>query len=228
MWRPRVPVALLAPLLMTVGLAAPATAEASARHRPLPPVVSRVPTEKPVVFLTIDDGWYHDPEVARLLVDERIPATLFLLPAATGYDTGYFTNLTEQGRIKVENHTVNHPDLTTLDDAAQRAEVCGAREQLADTFGRRTKVLRPPYGSYDDSVRRAARACGAKAVVTWTHDLTTWSEPPPTPRLKAGDIVLLHFTPTLAEDLGRALRAAEEAGLKPAPLLPHLRRAGLV
>ncbi|MFJ6757140.1 hypothetical protein ACIQNK_19210 [Streptomyces sp. NPDC091273] len=36
--------------------------------------------------------------------------------------------------------------------------------------------------------------------------------------MKAGDIVLLHFTPTLAADLERAQGAARAAGLKPAAL----------
>lgn len=67
-----------------------------------------------------------------------------------------------------------------------------------------------------------------KALVTWTYDFTTWSQTPPTPQLKAGDIVLLHFTPTLAADLQRALDAARAAGLKPAALMPQLKAAGLV
>ncbi|MEV7420055.1 polysaccharide deacetylase family protein [Streptomyces sp. NPDC089919] len=195
----------------------------------LPPVVAQVPTGDKVVFLTIDDGWYHDPAVQRKLIDERIPATLFLLPGATAYDTPYFTDLVGQGRVKVENHTVNHPDLTTLDAAGKDAEVCGAGEQLAATFGmKEPKLLRPPFGAYNDDVRLAAKACGVKALVTWTYDFTTWDTTPPTPRLKAGDIVLLHFTPTLGADLQRALDAARAAGLKPAALLPQLKTAGIV
>ncbi|MEU9165378.1 polysaccharide deacetylase family protein [Streptomyces sp. NPDC048424] len=179
------------------------------------------------MFITIDDGWNHDPEAARILLEKRVPVTLFLLPGAISYDTGYFTRLTEEGRASVENHTVNHPDLTTLDAVGKDAEVCGAGERIEAAFGRAPKLLRPPYGAVNDEVRLAAKACGVKALVTWTHDFTTWGETPPTPRLKAGDIVLLHFTPTLAADLERALGAARAAGLKPAALMPHLKAAGL-
>ncbi|MEV6730369.1 MULTISPECIES: hypothetical protein [unclassified Streptomyces] len=69
---------------------------------------------------------------------------------------------------------------------------------------------------------------GVKALVTRTYDFTTWGETPPTPQLRAGDIVLLHFTPTPAADLERALDAAKAAGLKPAALMPHLNAAGIV
>jgi peptidoglycan/xylan/chitin deacetylase (PgdA/CDA1 family) len=223
MWRSRVVVAAVAALSLALGGAGSAQAGVG-----LPPVVSHVPTQEKVVFITIDDGWNHDPAAARILLEKRVPVSLFLLPGATSYDTSYFTALTEQGRATVENHTVNHPDLTTLDAAGKDAEVCGAGEQLAAVFGKEPKLLRPPYGAVNDDVRAAAKACGVKALVTWTYDFTTWSQTPPTPQLKAGDIVLLHFTPTLAADLQRALDAARAAGLKPAALMPQLKAAGLV
>lgn len=230
MWRSRVLLAALASLSLALGAAGSAQAGVgSARVRAgLPPVVSQVPTQEKVVFITIDDGWNHDPEAARILLEKRVPVSLFLLPGATSYDTGYFTRLVDEGRATVENHTVNHPDLTALDAAGKDAEVCGAGEQLGAAFGKTPKLLRPPYGAVNDEVRLAAKACGVKALVTWTYDFTTWSQTPPTPRLKAGDIVLLHFTPTLAADLQRALDAAKAAGLKPAALMPHLKTAGLV
>ncbi|MFZ3499523.1 polysaccharide deacetylase family protein [Streptomyces sp. 5.8] len=243
MWRSRAVLAALASLSLTVGAAqaagavgaedgapvAASAAVAGARAVGLPPVVSRVPTSEKVVFITIDDGWAHDPAVAQTLVEQRVPASLFLLPGAFSYDAQYFTRLVAQGRaVNVENHTVNHADLTTLDAAGKDAEVCGAGEQVAAAFGREPKLLRPPYGTVNDDVRLAAKACGVKALITWTHDFTTWSETPATPQLNAGDIVLLHFTPTLAADLKRALDAAKAAGLKPAALMPHLKSAGLV
>ncbi|PWK73030.1 polysaccharide deacetylase [Streptomyces sp. CG 926] len=133
----------------------------------------------------------------------------------------------EEGRAGVENHTVSHPDLTPLDAAGKDAEVCGAGERLQEVFGREPKLLRPPYGAVDDGVRLAAKACGVKALITWTHDFTTWGETSPTPRLRAGDIVLLHFTPTPAADLRRALGAARAAGVESAALVSYLEAAGV-
>ena len=113
--------------------------------------------------------------------------------------------------------------VTTLDAAGQRAEVCGARDAHLAEFGDGPRLLRPPYGVYDATTRTTARACGAKAVVTWTYDLTTWGQwTPPTPELKAGDIILLHFNETLEQDLERALALADAAGLTPAPLREYV------
>ena len=60
--------------------------------------------------------------------------------------------------------------------------MCGAGEQLQAAFGRTPKLLRPPYGAVNDDVRLAAKACGVKALVTWTYDFTTWSQTPPVPQ----------------------------------------------
>ncbi|MFD9647631.1 polysaccharide deacetylase family protein, partial [Streptomyces sp. NPDC059082] len=186
-------------------------------------VLARSHTPDPVVFITLDDGWNHDPAAARLLLDRRVPASLFLLPGAYAYDSGYFRTLLDQGRSRVENHTVDHPDLTALDAEGQRAQVCGARDRHLARFGDGPRLLRPPYGTYDATTRTTARACGAKALVTWTYDLTTWGGwTPPAPALKPGDIILLHFNETVTQDLERALDAARAAGLTPAPLRDYV------
>ncbi|CAM5395321.1 polysaccharide deacetylase family protein [Streptomyces narbonensis] len=219
----RAALAALVPLALLGASTGPAHSAPEAAWPEPVPVVSHVETTDPVVFVTIDDGWYHDPAAAKLLLDRRVPASLFLLPGAYSYDSGYFQTLLNQGRSRVENHTVSHPDLTALDAAGQQAEVCGARDRHLARFGDGPRLLRPPYGTFDATTRTAARACGAKAVVTWTHDLTTWgSWTPPTPQLKAGDIILLHFNETVKQDLERALDLAEAAGLTPAPLREYV------
>ncbi|MFB7831179.1 polysaccharide deacetylase family protein [Streptomyces sp. NPDC057680] len=220
----RAALAAAVPLALLGAVTGPAHAAPGAAAWPAPvPVVSHIETTDPVVFITIDDGWFHDPAAAKLLLDRRVPASLFLLPGAYSYDSGYFHTLLNQGPSRVENHTVNHPDLTTLDAAGQKAELCGARDQHLAQFGDGPRLLRPPYGVYDATTRTTARACGAKALVTWTYDLTTWGQwTPPTPTLKAGDIILLHFNETLEQDLTRALAAAEAAGLRPAPLREYV------
>lgn len=217
----RAALAVLAPVLLLIGLAGPARAD-DAWPEPVP-VVSHVDTTDPVVFITIDDGWNHDPAAQKLLLDRQVPASLFLLPGAYAYDPGYFRTLLDHGPAAVENHTVNHPDLTTLPQAGQKSELCGAREQALARFGLAPRLARPPYGTYDATTRRVARECGAKALVTWTYDFTTWSgATPPTPSLRAGDIVLLHFNDTVYTDLARALAAADGAGLRVAPLRAYV------
>ncbi|QIS15799.1 polysaccharide deacetylase family protein [Nocardia arthritidis] len=187
------------------------------------PVVAHVATADPVVFITLDDGWNHDAAAQKLLLDRHIPASLFLLPGAYSYDAGYFHALVDRGPSRVENHTIDHPDLTALDAAGQRAQLCGARERALAEFGQEPRLVRPPFGAYNDTTRTVAAACGAKALATWTYDFTTWGgATPPTPVLRPGDIVLLHFNDTVLADLTRALAAVDAAGLRPAPLRDYI------
>ncbi|MQY15822.1 hypothetical protein SRB5_60130 [Streptomyces sp. RB5] len=212
----------LVPLALLGVLTGPADAAGAGWPEPAP-VITRVETKAPVVFITIDDGWTHDAAAAKLLLERHVPASLFLLPGAYSYDAGYFHQFLDQGPSRVENHTVDHPDLRQLDEAGQRAQICGARDADLAEFGDSPRLMRPPFGFWDETTRTVARACGAKAVVGWTHDLTTWTETPAMPELKAGDIILLHFTGGLEQDLRRVLDAAGAAGLKPAPLRDYIR-----
>lgn len=225
---------------MLVGLGGTAQAgPAQAWPKPVP-VVTKVETEDPVVFITIDDGWFEEEdlpaliEARQLLLDRRVPASLFLLPGAYAQRTDYFRTFLDHGPSRIENHTLNHPDLTTLDGASQRAEICGARDRQLAAFGDGPRLLRPSGGAdyqwpyYNDETLTAARACGAEALVTWTHgDLTSWgSWTPPMPELRAGDILLLHFTKNLKADLTRVLDAVDEAGLTPANLRQYVLDGG--
>ncbi|MFE9661576.1 polysaccharide deacetylase family protein [Streptomyces sp. NPDC005955] len=231
--RPRAALAVLAPLLAALALAgpaaptqavaAPAAGATAAAWPPPAPVLNRVDTRDPVVFITIDDGWYHDPEAAKILLDRQVPASLFVLPDAYSWDAAYYRKLLDHGPSRLENHSVTHPDLTTLDAAGQRAELCGARNRHLAAFGAEPRLTRPPFGALNGDTAVAARACGSKAVVTWTHDQTDWGTAPAAPDLRRGDIVLLHFTPNLAKDLTRVLAAADAAGLKPAALRDYVR-----
>lgn len=224
MSRPRmVLAAVLVALLMPLAFSGSVHAH-QAHAWPTPvPVISHIDTDAPVVFLTIDDGWNHDPEAQRILRERHVPASLFVLPGAYSYDKGYYRTLLDHGPFRMENHSLTHPSLAGLDAAAQRAEICGARDQHLAAFGDSPRLFRPPYGVYDEETRKAARACGAKALVTWTHDLTTWGQtPPPLPDFQPGDIILLHFNGTVADDLTRVLDALDTAGLHPAPLRDHI------
>jgi peptidoglycan/xylan/chitin deacetylase (PgdA/CDA1 family) len=77
-------------------------------------------------------------------------------------------------------------------------------------FGEKPRLFRPPYGAYNDATRRAAEVCGFATVVEWNATMQRGVFQEATKRpLHRGDIVLLHFTPTLYADLALlALRIA--------------------
>ena len=160
----------------------------------LPPVLVQVPTKEKVVFLTIDDGAEKDPELLRMLRELDIPFTGFLSDEVARTDYGYFRKAHRQG-AGMQNHTINHPELTNLDYEEQRREICRQQDRLEREIGERPTLLRPPYGAYNRDTLRAAASCGIEAVPLWAEeafpDRIDWGRGDHT--LHPGDIILTHF-----------------------------------
>jgi peptidoglycan/xylan/chitin deacetylase (PgdA/CDA1 family) len=125
----------------------------------------------------------------------------------------------------VQDHSVTPPFLTRLSYTKQKAEICGAADQYATWFGTRPWLFRPPYGAYNQTTRRAAKACGMTTIVLWDaslpHSVIRYASGT---RFHAGDILLIHWRPNLAQDLATAVDTIEAQGLHVAALqdyLPH-------
>jgi peptidoglycan/xylan/chitin deacetylase (PgdA/CDA1 family) len=81
--------------------------------------------------------------------------------------------LSAADRIEIGGHTVNHPVLSCLDEAAQLAEIDGGAKALEAFFGHGAGgvTFAYPYGrrwDYDDASARSAEAAGYRFAVT-TH-----------------------------------------------------------
>jgi peptidoglycan/xylan/chitin deacetylase (PgdA/CDA1 family) len=184
------------------------------------PVVTRVDTADPVVFLTIDDGLTRSIAARQAFVELGIPASLFLVDRPMRDAAAWFGGL--PGTV-VESHTRTHPDLRTLDEAGQRTEICGNAELVESTHRRRPVLFRPPYGSYDAGTQRAAAACGMRAIVLWQvtvrGDVVGFRE---VPQLRPGDIILMHFRPSFVQELHLIRDRVQAAGLRFALLEDYL------
>ena len=129
-----------------------------------------------LVALTFDDGPYpiDTPLLLDTLDELHVPATFFLI----GRDGVQYPELVR--RIvahgnEIADHTLTHPDLDRLDDAAVRAEIDqGARElgKLAADPSLRT-LMRPPHGRYREATLRVAQAAGYDTVL-WNDDPGDW------------------------------------------------------
>jgi peptidoglycan/xylan/chitin deacetylase (PgdA/CDA1 family) len=189
---------------------------------PLAPVLNRVATSQPVVFITIDDGWTRDPRVPMLIAQRHLPITVFLLNQAGREDVGYFRSLVAAGAT-IEDHTLTHPYLTRLRESAQQHQICGAADEDQRLFGARPTLMRPPYGAMNRTTRYAAAQCHLQAVVQWSATMSNGVLTVLGGHLQHGDIILLHFLPTLYDDLNRLIADIAQAGLSVAHLEAYLR-----
>lgn len=135
-----------------------------------------------LVSVSFDDG-YKSTLVARdVLAEFGFTGTVYILPSVIGSrepmrwpgierwaDGPYRDELVPLNWDQVEQlkasgweigaHTITHPDLTSLDDAALARELRGAREQIVERLGACDSIAYP-YGLADHRVAAAAKAVG--------------------------------------------------------------------
>lgn len=163
-------------------------------ERGLPPVFTTVPTERKIVFLTIDDGAEKDPAFLRMMTELKIPYTAFLSDYLVKEDYAYFKRMQDQG-VGLNNHTLQHPFMRGLSYARQKREICGMQDVIEKRYGKRPVLFRPPFGSYDANTLRAAQACGITHAPLWNEEVFVdrWEYREWDRDIHPGDIVLSHF-----------------------------------
>ena len=111
-------------------------------------------------------------------------------------------------------------------------EICRPQQLYAAKYGHAPTLLRPPYGNggYANTSRAkrtaidtAASRCGIRHVVMWNAVAENGRFQFIRGSLKRGDIVLFHFTPSLAGELKTVMNMAKKKGLHPAPLTNYLK-----
>jgi peptidoglycan/xylan/chitin deacetylase (PgdA/CDA1 family) len=184
------------------------------------PVVSTVSTKEKVVFLGIDDGAFKDPSVIDIMKQNNIKASLFLSRAFIANNPSFFTQLEALGSV-IEDHTLGHDTRMVWDQGyqQQKNEICGMADYEEQQYGKRPTLFRPPGGSYSNTLRKAAADCGMKAVVTWIAKANGGSmQYQVGNKLRAGDVVLMHFRPEFKQDMKAFVDAMNVAGLHTALL----------
>ena len=174
--------------------------------------ITRVETTDQVVFLTIDDGIVKDPAAMKFLVDNKMPATLFLVSGEFRKDPTYFAQILTVGGT-ISSHTMSHPALKGLSLQRQTSEICNMKNVIAEELGDAGHLLRPPYGSSDENTRRAAASCGINVVVNWNSELWEGNvDVLQRPGLQPGDIFLTHFRTDLLDNLIAFKAAVDQQG----------------
>ena len=134
-----------------------------------------------VVALNFDDG-YLDVAENALPVLERLDfrATVFL-PTGVIDGTASFpwyehqppmlgwedvVELDRAGTLRFEPHTVTHPNLLLLDDAAALREIAQSRRDLESRLGRSAEFFCYPAGLFGERERRFVSGAGFRAAVS--------------------------------------------------------------
>ncbi len=181
-------------------------------------LVRKIITTKPVVFLTMDDGIIKNPDALKYIKDHRLNPMLFLTNSIIADNYDYFKDYQAAG-LKIENHTLTHPNLRKLGYAAQKAEICGQTDKIKQIYGTTPTIMRPPYGEFNNNTLQASHDCGIDFVVHWSAKVDGGAVQYQTGKhLVAGDVVLMHFRPAIMDDLKAFNDEVTAQGLTPAYL----------
>lgn len=155
--------------------------------------------ERKYIALTFDDG--PNPLTTPLLLDVLAEygakATFFTLGQRAENNTAIISRMAEEGHA-VASHTYDHQQLTKLHADSVRSEIEGTNEILTGITGLPVTMIRPPYGSKDDTVKQICEENGM-SIILWNIDPEDWKDKDAElvasriiEKVQAGDIILLH------------------------------------
>ena len=147
------------------------------------------------VVVSFDDAYRSTRLAAPILARHGVPGTVFAPTSFVGTDAPMrwpgieewsdgpdreellcmgWDDLSELAGAgwEVGSHTVSHPRLPELDDAALREELTASRDELEVRLARPCTAIAYPYGLWDQRVADAAAAAGDRAGGTlsrWPH-----------------------------------------------------------
>ena len=183
-----------------------------------------------VLYLTFDAGYEngYTAGILDVLKKREVSAAFFLVGDYLERNPDLVRRMTAEGHI-VGNHTLSHPDMTGLDEAAFEGELRGMEQLYEEVTGQTLpKYYRPPQGLYSEKNLELARKLGYKTVF-WSLAYADWdnaNQPNPdeaveklTLRLHDGAVILLHATSkTNTEILDRLITQWQSMGYRFAPL----------
>ena len=183
-----------------------------------------------VLYLTFDAGYEngYTEQILDVLKKQEVPAAFFLVGDYLERNADLVRRMVKEGHI-VGNHTLRHPDMQKLDDAAFEAELRGVEKLYTDITGQTLpQYYRPPQGLYSEENLKKAREMGYRTVF-WSLAYADWDnndQPDPdaaveklTSRTHDGAVILLHATSkTNAQILDRLLSRWKDMGYRFAPL----------
>lgn len=135
---------------------------------------------KPIV-LSFDDGYLsHYTHAKPVLRKLGWPGVLYLTTKSIG--PGGLTVHQLQSLLRagweIDSHTLTHPDLTTLDDAALARELEDSRKALRKRFKVPVNFFAYPAGRNDARVRKATQAAGYLAATTVAEGVARGADDP--------------------------------------------------
>ena len=152
-------------------------------------------TAKKSVALTFDDGpSSFTDRLLDCLEENNAKATFFMVGTEIASFPDEVKRMKKLG-CELGNHTYDHKDLATLSSDEISSEIARVDEQLVNLTGEGASVVRPPYGSVNDTVKSTV----GTPMILWSIDTLDWKTQDVEStveevvnNVKDGSIILMH------------------------------------
>ncbi len=168
------------------------TEDSTATIEPGTPIGS----DEKVIAFSFDDGPHktNTDKILALLKKYDAHATFFMQGINASYYPEVVQHIADSGN-ELGNHTWDHKNLKNLSEAEINQEVNDCADQVESITGIRPKVVRPPYGGFNDTVKAVVK----EPLIRWSVDSLDWDSRDPDQivplvlsEVEDGDIVLFH------------------------------------
>lgn len=184
--------------------------------------IYKVQTEEKKVALTLNCAWNDSDidQILKTLEENQCKVTFFMVgdwiekfPEAV--------KKVDQAGCEIASHSNTHPHVNNLSYEENIKEIEESNKKIEALTGKTTKLYRPPYGEYNNTVIKAASDKGYYPI-QWsldTLDYTGLTETQMWDRLKnkigPGDIILMHNgTKHTADSLDGLIKNIKQLGYK--------------
>ena len=173
---------------------------------------------KKLIAITFDDGPAGAASTGKLLdnLDKyNARVTFFVVGNRVANYASMLKREYEMGN-QIASHSYTHANLAKLSEQKIKEEISKTDSAIKKVIGAAPDCLRPPYGSLNDTVKKAA----GKHIITWSIDTLDWKNKNAETvcnnivnKAFDGAIVLLHdLYPTSVDGALKAMKILQEKG----------------
>jgi polysaccharide deacetylase family sporulation protein PdaB len=158
-----------------------------------------VQTEEKKIAISFDAAWgnEHTIPILDILDQYGVKTTFFLVEFWVDEFPEDVKEIYNRGH-EFGNHSATHPNMAEISKEEIISELKRPEEKIQELTGVQTKVFRPPFGAYSNTLIETAEANGYK-VIQWDVDSLDWKDISAeqivdrvTRNVKPGSIVLFH------------------------------------
>jgi peptidoglycan-N-acetylmuramic acid deacetylase len=128
-----------------------------------------------VIYLTFDEGYENGctAKILDTLKENDVKAAFFVTKSYIQDQPELIKRMVDEGHI-VGNHSVSHPDMTTLSDEKIKEEIEGCAQYFEEVTGEEMpKFFRPPAGAYSIRTLEKTNELGYKTIF-WSFAYKDW------------------------------------------------------